>query len=254
MIQSGKRFLSLLSLGLSLGLILSVSETVAQDTPTRTLIVNGQMLDAGVVLVQGRSYVDIEGLAEGMGGSVTFEANQISLTIPGPPPSEAAQTPPASEAAQTPPASEAPQTPPPSTAPQTPEGMSKDFQKIAVFTLAEMREWKGAISTVVTSGIPVVGTWSQDYHDRGEADLMQAALAASTEPDRQALQLLQQQLTRLSEWADTVLGEREALNADRTIDPNSLQKDQSLAKISKCGQFLSSMIVSGTFSDDSSCY
>ena len=238
MIQSGKRFLSLLSLGLSLGLILSVSETVAQDTPTRTLIVNGQTLDAGVVLVQGRSYVDIEGLAQGMGGSVTFEANQISLTIPG----------------QTPPASEAPQTPPPSTAPQTPEGMSKDFQKIAVFTLAEMREWKGAISTVVTSGIPVVGTWSQDYHDRGEADLMQAALAASTEPDRQALQLLQQQLTRLSEWADTVLGEREALNADRTIDPNSLQKDQSLAKISKCGQFLSSMIVSGTFSDDSSCY
>jgi hypothetical protein len=254
MIQSGKRFLSLLSLGLSLGLILSVSETVAQDTPTRTLIVNGQTLDAGVILVEGRSYVDIEGLAEGMGGSVTFEANQISLTIPGPPPSEAAQTPPPSPAPQTPPPSEAPQTPPPSTAPQTPEVMSKDFQKIAVFTLAEMREWKGAISTVVTSGIPVVGTWSQDYHDRGEADLMQAALAASTEPDRQALQLLQQQLTRLSEWADTVLGEREALNADRTINPNSLQNDQSLAKISKCGQFLSSMIVSGTFSNDSSCY
>jgi len=243
--QSGKRFLSLLSLGLSLGLILSVSETVAQDTPTRTLIVNGQTVDAGVVLVEGRSYVDIEGLAEGMGGSVTFEANQISLTIPGPPPSAALQTPPPSAA---------PQTPPPSTAPQTLEGMSKDFQKIAVFTLAEMREWKGAIGTVVTSGIPVVGTWSQDYHDRGEADLMQAALAVSTEPDRQALQLLQQQFTRLTEWADTVLGEREALNADRTIDPNSLQKDQSLAKISKCGEFLSSMIVSGTFSNDSSCY
>jgi hypothetical protein len=241
MIQSGKCFLSLLSLGL----ILSVSETVAQDTPTRTLIVNGQTLDAGVVLVEGRSYVDIEGLAEGMGGSVTFEANQISLTIPGPPPSAAPETPPPSAA---------PQTPPPSAVPQTPEGMSKEFQKIAVFTLAEMREWKGAISTVVTSGIPVVGTWSQDYHDRGEADLMQAALAASTEPDRQALQLLQQQLTRLSEWADTVLGEREALNADRTINPNSLQNDQSLAKISQCGQFLSSMIVSGTFSNDSSCY
>jgi hypothetical protein len=245
MIQSGKRFLSLLSLGLSLGLILSVSETVAQDTPTRTLIVNGQALDAGVVLVEGRSYVDIEGLAEGMGGSVTFEANQISLTIPGPPPSAAPETPSPSAA---------PETPPPSTVPQTPEGMSKEFQKIAVFTLAEMREWKGAISTVVTSGIPVVGTWSQDYHDRGEADLMQAALAASTEPDRQALQLLQQEFALLAKWADTVLGEREALNADRTIDPNSLRNDQSLAKISKCGQFLSSMIVSGTFSDDSSCY
>ena len=224
--RSGKFFLSLLSLGL----ILSVSETIAQDTPTKTLIVNGKTVDAGVVLVQGRSYVDIEGLAEGMGGSVTFEANQISLTIPGPPASEAAQTP-----------------------PQTSEGMSKDFQKIAVFTLAEMREWKGAIGSVVTSGMPVVGTWSQDYHDRVEADLMQAALAASTEPDRQSLQLLQQELALLTDWADNVLGERKALNAARTIDPNSLQNDQSLAKISQCGQFLSSMIVSGIFSDDSSC-
>jgi hypothetical protein len=221
--QSGKCFLSLLSLGL----ILSVSETVAQDTPTRTLIVNGKTVDAGVVLVEGRSYVDIEGLAKGIGGSVTFEANQIALTIPGPLPSAA---------------------------PQTPEGMSKDFQKIAVFTLAEMREWKGAIGTVVTSGIPVVGTWSQDYHDRVEADLMQATLAASTEPDRQALQLLQNEYALLTAWADNVLAERKALNAARTIDPNSIQNDQSLARISKCGQFLSSMIVSGTFSDDSSCH
>jgi hypothetical protein len=229
--QSGKCFLSLLSLGLSLGLILFVSETVAQDTPTRTLIVNGKTVDAGVLLVEGRSYVDIEGLAKGMGGSVTFEAEQISLTIPGQLPSATPQT-----------------------TPQSQEGMSKDLQKIAVFTLAEMREWRGAIGTVVTSGMPVVGTWSQDYHDRVEADLMQATLAASTDSDRQALPLLQQEFALLTEWADTVLEERKALNAARTIDPNSLQNDQSLARISKCGQFLSAMIVSGTFSDDSSCH
>jgi hypothetical protein len=229
--QSGKYFLSLLSLGLSLGLILCVSETVAQDTPTRTLIVNGKTVDAGVLLVEGRSYVDIEGLAKGMGGSVTFEADQISLMIPGQLPSAAPQT-----------------------TPQSQEGMSKDLQKIAVFTLAEMREWRGAIGTVVTSGMPVVGTWSQDYHDRVEADLMQATLAASTDSDRQALPLLQQEFALLTEWADTVLEERKALNAARTIDPNSLQNDQSLARISKCGQFLSAMIVSGTFSDDSSCH
>jgi len=221
--QFGKFFLSLLSLGL----LLSVSETVAQDTAVKTLIVNGNAVDAGVVQVQGRSYVDIEGLAKGIGGSVTFEGNEVSLTIP---------------------------TSSPSPAPQTQEGMSKDFQKIAVFTLAEMREWKGAIGSVVSSGLPVAGTWSQDYHDRIEADLMQAALAASADPDRQALQLLQHEFELLTAWANTVLGERQALNAARTIDPNSLQNDQSLAKISKCGQFLSSMIVSGTFSDDSSCY
>ena len=222
--QFGKFFLSLLSLGL----LLFVSQTVAQDTPTKTLIVNGNTVDAGVVQVEGRSYVDIEGLAKGIGGSVTFEGNQVSLTIPTSSPSPVQQT--------------------------EEEGMSKEFQKIAVFTLAEMREWKGAIGSVVSSGLPVAGTWSQDYHDRIEADLMQATLAASAGPDRQALQLLQHEFELLTDWANMVLGERQALNAARTIDPNSLQNDQALAKISKCGQFLSSMIVSGVFSDDSSCH
>jgi hypothetical protein len=220
--QSGKCFLCLLSLGL----ILSASETVAQDTPDKTLIVNGAAVNAAVVQVQGRSYVDIEGLAQALGGSVTFEPNQIALTIPGPPP-------------------------PP--APPTSEGMTKEFQQMAVSALTEMREWRGAVGTLITTGMPVAGTWSQDYHDRVEADLMQTTLAAATEPDRQALRLLQQEFALLAEWAANVVGERQALKAARTIDPNSLQNDKSLAKISKCGQFLGSMIVSGTFSDDSSC-
>ena len=59
-----------------------------------------------------------------------------------------------------------------------------------MFTLAEMREWRGAIGNLVTTGMPVAGTWSQDYHDRVDADLMQATLAASTESDHQALELL----------------------------------------------------------------
>jgi len=211
---------------LSLGAILVFSEIQAQDTSTTALIVNGKSVDAAVAQVEGRSYVDIESLVRGVGGSVSFEQNRITLTIPAPTPAEA---------------------------PLHPDNMSKDFQRIAVFTLAEMREWKGAISTLITSGIPVAGTWPQDYHDRVEADLMQAALTASTDPDRQALQLLQKEYTLLSEWAGKVIAEREALNAARTIDPNSLQNDQSLAKISKCGQFLSSMIVGGNFYDDSSC-
>jgi len=221
--QYGKCFLSLLGLGV----ILFVSETTAQDTPTKILIVNGKTVDAAVVQVESRSYVDIEGLVQAIGGSVTFEPNQIELTIPGPPPPGA---------------------------PENAKGMSKEFQRIAVFTLAEMREWRGAVGTVVTSGIPVVGTWSEDYHNRVEGDLAQADLAASAEPDRQALQLVRSESALLADWADNVLAERKALNAARNIDPNSLQNDQSLAKISKCAQFLSSMIVSGTFSDDLSCH
>jgi hypothetical protein len=213
---------------LTLIAIIFASQSVAQDNANPTLIINGKRVDAAVIHMEGRSYVDIEGLAQAVGGSATFEANQITLTIPKP-------------------------GAPPATPPVSPQGMSKEFQQIAVFSLAEMREWRGAISTIVTSGMPVVGTWPQDYHDRLEADLMQASVTASTEQDHQALRLLQREFALVSDWADEIVSERNALNAERTINPYSLQNDPSLAKISKCGQFLNSMIVSGSFYDDSSC-
>jgi hypothetical protein len=228
--QSGKFLLFLLGLGI----ILSVCETVAQDKPMRTLVVNGRSVDTAVVEVEGRSYVDIEGLAQIIGGSVNFEPNQITLTLPEPAPAAT----PADATAATPPAA---------------DEMSKQFQQLAVFTLAEMREWRGAVSAVVTTGVPVVGTWPEDYHDRVGNDLLQATLGASTVQDNQAVQLLQQEYALLTDWANQVLGERKALDAARSIDPNSLQDDKALAKISKCGQFLSSMIVGGNFYDDSSC-
>jgi hypothetical protein len=224
--KTGKCFLSVLTV------IFVASQTVAQDTPGKTVIVNGKTLDAVVIQVQGRSYIDIEGLAEGLGASVSFEPNQIELNIPVPEP------PPTSQDEQD----------------LSKQGMSKQFQQSAISALAQMREWRGAIIALITTGMPVAGTWSQDYHDRVETDLMQTTLAASTDADHQTLQLLQSEFDLLAEWADNVIGEREALNAARNIDPNSLQNDATLAKISKCAQFLSSMIVSDTFSDDSSCH
>ena len=142
-------------------------------------------LMTAVVEVEGRSYVDIEGLAKIIGGSVTFEPNQITLTLPEPAP---AATPADASAA----------------APQAADDMSKQFQQLAVFTLAEMREWRGAISAVVTSGVPVVGTWPDDYHDRVGNDLLQATLGASTVQDNQAVQLLQQEYALLTDWANQV--------------------------------------------------
>lgn len=236
--QPGKYILFLLAVGV----ILSVCETVAQDKPAtappdkplRTLVVNGMTVDTAVIEVEGRSYVDIEGLAKIVGGSVNFEPDQITLTLPEPAPAAA----PTDASAATPPAA---------------DDMSKQFQQLAVFTLAEMREWRGAMSAVVTSALPVVGTWPDDYHDRVGNDLLQATLTASTVQDNQAVQLLQQEFALLSDWSGQIVAERKNMDAARSIDPNALQNDQALAKISKCGQFLSSMIVGGSFYDDSSC-
>src|SRR5579862_5927200 len=141
---------------------------VAQSPPDRALFVNGKA--AGTVTqVGGRSYVDLETVAQITNGTLTIEPTRILLNIRA---SEAN----ANAAAAAPPVPA--------------NSMSKDFARSAIAALAEMREWRGAIGTILTYGVPVVGSWPQDYHDRVQAGLGQVAVAASTAGDQDALGLL----------------------------------------------------------------
>jgi hypothetical protein len=203
---------------LLVGFVLSIGAVLlAQRAPNKTLVVNGETTGATIMQIDGRSYVDIETLAHIINGIVTIEPNRVVLTIP---------------------VSSSGATPPP-----PPEGLSKNFAMGAIASLAEMREWKGAIGTILSYGVPVVGTWPQDYYNRSEASLMQAAVTASTASDQGALELLRNDLAT-----------RQALNATQTVNPNVMQSDPALAKISDCSRFLGTMLVSGVFSDNASCH
>jgi len=208
---------------------------LAQNVPDRALIVNGK--SAGMVVqMGGHAYVDVETVAQFMNGSVTLEANRVVLTFP------------ESGTAAAPSAGLAPLPPAP------PPGLSRNFASLAIAELAEMREWRGAVGTILTYGVPVAGTWPQDYHDRVEANLGQLGVAASTAADQDALQLLQNEFSNLSRWANDVVATRQALNATNTVRPDTMQNDPTLAKISDCSRFLSSMLVSGVFADNQSCH
>jgi hypothetical protein len=204
---------------------------LAQRAPNKTLVVNGKTTDATITQINGHSYVDIETLAQITNGTVTVEANRIVLTIPVSPVSNSAAAP-----------------------PPGPEGLSRDFASAAIAELAEMREWRGAIGTILLYGAPVVGTWPQDYRDRAEASLMQTAVAASTDSDQDALKLLRNEFANLAQWASDVVTTRQTMNATKTVDPNIMQNDQVLAKISDCSRFLGAMLVSGVFADNPSCH
>jgi hypothetical protein len=208
---------------------------LAQNPPDRPLIVNGK--SAGAVLeTSGHVYVDVETVAQFTNGSLTFEPDRIVLTIPAAGSSAATST----GATAPPPAPSA--------------GLSRTFASQAIAALAEMREWRGAIGTILTFGQQVVGTWPQDYHDRVEADLAQVAVAASTPADQDALQLLQNEFSNLTRWANEVVATRQGLNATNTVRPDVMQNDPTLAKIAECGRFLNSMLVSGLFADHQSCH
>jgi hypothetical protein len=218
------------------GIVLFLTGTLsAQVNPEKTnkkLVVNGKTVGAELVQINGRSYVDIETLAQITNGNVTVEPTRIVLTIP------------VSSTAAVPAATPA----------QPAPGLSRDFASAAVAELAEMREWRGAIGTMVTYGLAVSGSWSQDYHSRVEAGLAQTALAASTDADRDALPLLRGEFDNLTAWANEVLAARQALDGRKTVDPNALRNDPSLAKITECSRFLNGMVVSGIFTDNASCH
>ena len=132
--------------------------------------------------------------------------------------------------------------------------MSRNFASLAIAELAEMREWRGAVGTILAYGVPASGTWPQDYHDRVQTNLGQVGVAASTAADQDAMQLLQNEFSNLSRWANDVVTTRQSLNATNTVRPDTIQNDQALAKISDCSRFLNSMLVSGVFADDQSCH
>jgi hypothetical protein len=205
-----------------------VAVLFAQGPSDKKLLVNGK--NTGVTLLQadGRFYVDVETLARITRGTVTVEPTQVVLTIP----RASADV----------------------SSPQTTDELSKEFVSAAVVALAEMKEWKGALQTMITYGFAIDGSGAQIYREQAETSLTQAMVAASTNADRSALQLLSNEFAHLAKWESDVLADRKALNSAKTLDPNALQDDPELAKISSCGRFLNKMLVSRTFADNSSCY
>jgi len=218
------------------GLILfSAGHAPAQGIPaqaSKILVVNGKTVGAEIKEIDGHSYVDVETVARITNGVVTLEPNRVVLSIPTSSSTESTN-------AALPPAA---------------ARLSKDFASASIGLLEDMREWRGAIGTMITFGLSVSDSWSHEYHDRVEAGLAHAAVVATTESDQNALPLFRSEFDKLTAWANETLAARRALNGAKTVDPNALKNDSSLAKINECGRFLNAMIVSGTFSDNAACH
>ncbi len=216
-----------------LGIVLSLAGVLlAQRGPDKVLVVNGKAIESPVIQIDGHSYVNIETVAQITNGVIAVQPDRIVLTI----------RPAASSA------------PPPASPPPPTVGLSKAFSREAIDVLAEMREWRGAIGATRSYNVPFTGTWPREYHDRADANLQHVSVAASTAADQDALQLLRNEFDNLSNWASSLIAERQALNATKSVDPNVTQNDQILAKISSCSSFLSGMLVSGEFADSPSCH
>jgi hypothetical protein len=256
-----------------LGFVLALPGSLfAQSAPNKTLVVNGKPVEVSVRQIDGHSYVDVETLAQLTNGIVFIEPNRVVLSIPASDsalaragvapvvsaPVAVAAAPVAAPAVAAP-AGAATAAAPPAAAPgpapvQPQQGLSRGFASAAIATLADMREWRGATSAMITHGLALGDEWAQSYRDQSQADLAQAEVAAITDADHDALGLLRNEADNLTSWSNGVLAARQNLNGATTIDPDALKNDSALGKIRACSQFLNSMLVSGAFSDDASCH
>ena len=198
----------------------------AQDN--RTLTVNGQPV--AVVQQNGRSYVDLEGLARATNASLSLNGNQMTLTLPG------ASASPAQQVAPAPPAN---------------HGFSRDFLRTAIEGAASIREWHSALASAIQNGYPISADAFEPFRAQATTAMHLVSVAATTSSDQSAAQLLNNLLANVGKLSDKYVGMRANLTY---IDPKALRNDSLDQRIIACGHSLSSMAGTGQFADDGSCH
>lgn len=195
----------------------------------RTFTVAGHRGELPVVEMDGRSYVEIEALARLANGSLSFAGHQIVLTLP----SSNAQ---AIVAATSAPAA---------------TGFSKEFLKASIEQMSVIREWRSTLINAVKRGFPVTEDWTATFSSRAQQNLRLVYVAASSESDRSASQLLTNELKNMKALSDRFV----EANRSRTYVPtDALDHDPLDQRILKCSHALAAMAASNQFTDDASCH
>jgi len=208
-------------------LLMPVMLVIGQQTSSLT--VDGQQGQAKVIQVQGKNYVEVDGLARVTGGSIRFAGNQIVLSLPGGGSAPA----PAAVPAQA-----------------TPAGFSKEFVKAGVEAMAQVREWHAALRNAIERGYPLSGEWLDAFRRNAQQSLRLTEVAATTDMDHKAFPYLQNEFNNMGALSDKYMEMTKSMNY---IAPDSLANDPLDQKLLTCGRSLASMVTSQQFVDEVSC-
>ncbi len=215
--------------------------TFGQTQQQRKVVVNGQNGKADVIDQNGRVFVDVSALASIGKGSVSFDGPGIVLTLPAGASGKAT----ASGAG-----------PPVATAqPANNSALSQEFMKAGIEEIARLREWATTLASAIRGGYGVTDEWVSGYRDQASQSLKLAEAAASSDGDRDAVQLLHRIFNLVQQWSDQLVAAKKSMDtAKYTTSPNALREDPLSQKLIVCGHFVTQMLGSATFQDDASCH
>jgi hypothetical protein len=179
-----------------------------------SLITAGQTGSAEVIEQNGHSYVDVVGLAQLIGSSISFNGNQVVMTLPGA-------------------TASAPTVAPPK------QGFSKSFVTAGIEAMAEIREWRAALKDAIEHSYRLSEDWLEAPRAQAQHTLRLASIAVSTNSDKNVLPFLTNEFRNMDALTNKYL----QLSAANTyIETNSL-----------VSQSLASMVTANQFIDDGSC-
>lgn len=197
----------------------------------RTLILNGHAGELAVVEMGGHSYVEIQALAQLANASLSFNGNQVLLTLP----NSSGHT----------------DSSAPSGGQSAPVGLSKEFIRAGIEEMSIVREWRSTLTNAVQRGYPVTEDWIARFRDQARTSLRLLGVAATTDSDRNAFQLLTNVFNNMNKLSDQFL----ELNRTMTYTaPNALDNHPLDQRILNCAHSLAAMAASGQFIDDGSCH
>jgi hypothetical protein len=198
-----------------------------QSAPdARTLSIAGRSEYAKILEFSGKSYVEVEDVARLTRGSLTFNGNQVLLSLPAEPAH------------------------PTGAVPSATQGFSKEFIQAGIEQMSTIREWRITIVNSIHDNLPVSADWISELQRRAQKNLALAGAARSTEADRNGYMLLAAEFANMQKLSDRFVSRRKQL---QYIDPDSIDNDPLDKQILACAHSLASMAAANEFHDEASC-
>jgi len=208
--------------------LLMQSTNGSSQTPQKatTFKISGHAGEAQILQLNGKSYVEIETLARLTQGTLSFKANQTTLTLPSSDSGGQAST------------------------SHAKAGFSTAFVQAGIEEMSVIREWRIAIVNAVQNNTPVSEDWVSAHHRLADKNLSLASSATSTDDDRSAFPLLTAEFNNMQKLSELYLTLRKQASA---ISPDNF--DISLEdQILSCARGFVSMTENHEFQDQASCH
>jgi hypothetical protein len=204
---------------------LALTQSLEQST---TLTINGHAGKAPVIQIDGKSFVEVEALARLTNGSISFKANQITLTLP------------ISSSGTTPQGD-----------PEAKSGVSREFLKAAIEEITVIREWRIAVLNAVQHNVPVTEDWVGGYRRAAESKLALVSAALATDSDGNTLPLISNEFANMQKLSDRYLAMHKSM---AYVSSDSLENDPLDQQIVSCARSLASVAADGQFLDIATCH